>query len=74
MTLAKAKAGQFCVIREISGNTRFLSRITSAGLSPGTSVEILQNGGNYPVLVFARDTMLAVNSKEAQQINVEVIQ
>jgi ferrous iron transport protein A len=74
MTLAQAKTGQICVIREISGDSRFLSRITSAGLSLGTPVEILQNNGKYPALVFARDTMLAVNSREAQQISVEVIQ
>ena len=71
MTMAEAKKGTFCMIKEIRGDRRFISRITSAGLTPGTKLEILQRGGRLPVLVYARDTMLAVNGREAGQITVE---
>jgi ferrous iron transport protein A len=74
MTMAETKKGQFYTIRKIGGEARFLSRVTSVGLTPGTNVEVLQTGGKYPVLVYARDTMLAVNSREARQIGVEAMQ
>jgi ferrous iron transport protein A len=71
MTMAEAKKGQFYKIRKIGGDVRFLSRVTSAGLTPGTRVEILQTSGRLPVLLYARDTMLAVNRREARQIEME---
>ena len=71
MTMAEAKKGTFCMIKEIRGDRRFISRITSAGLTPWTKLEILQRGGRLPVLVYASDTMLAVNGREAGQITVE---
>ncbi|MDR1377818.1 MAG: ferrous iron transport protein A [Synergistaceae bacterium] len=71
MTMAEVKKGNFYIIKEISGDRRFISRVTSAGLTPGTKLEILQKGGGLPVLVYARDTMLAVNGREARQITVE---
>jgi ferrous iron transport protein A len=71
MTMAETKKGQFYRIRKIGGETRFLSRVTSAGLTPETRVEILQNAGGLPVLLYARDTMLAVNRREARQIEME---
>jgi len=36
-------------------------------------VETIPNKGKYPLLVFARDTMLAISRKEAGNIFVEVI-
>ncbi|MDR1481877.1 MAG: ferrous iron transport protein A [Synergistaceae bacterium] len=71
MTMAEVKEGQFYTIRRIGGETRFLSRVTSIGLTPGTNVEILQADGGLPVLIYARDTMLAVNRLEAMRIEVE---
>jgi ferrous iron transport protein A len=71
MTMAEAKEGQFYTIKNIGGERRFLSRVTSVGLTPGTNVEILQADGRLPVLLYARDTMLAVNCREAVQIEVE---
>jgi ferrous iron transport protein A len=66
--MAEAKKGQFYKIRKINGGARFMSRVTSAGLTPGTNVEILQIAARSPVLLYARDTMLAVNRREARQI------
>jgi ferrous iron transport protein A len=71
MSISEAKKGQLYRIRKIGGGVQFLSRVTSAGLTPGTRVEILQSSGRLPVLLYARDTMLAVNRKEAGQIEVE---
>jgi ferrous iron transport protein A len=73
MTMAEVKKGQFYKIRKISGDVRFLSRVTSVGLTPGTRVEILRSAGGLPVLLYARDTMLAVNRREARQIEMDAV-
>ena len=59
------------VIAAIDGDTRFLSRITSIGLTPGCKVRIVKNDKNRPLLVYSRDTMIALNKKECENIYVE---
>lgn len=59
-------------IAKIDGDSRFISRIISIGLSPGSSFSLLKNDGRSPVLVFCRDTVIAVNRKECSQIFVKV--
>jgi len=59
-------------IEKIEGDSRFISRIVSIGLTPGSSFTLLKNDGRSPVLVFCRDTVVAVNHKECAQILVKV--
>lgn len=59
------------VIASIDGDTRFLSRITSIGLTPGCRVRIVKNDKNRPLLVYSRDTMIALDKKECENIYVE---
>lgn len=59
------------VIASIDGDTRFLSRITSIGLTPGCRVRIIKNDKNRPLLVYSRDTMIALDKKECESIYVE---
>lgn len=59
-------------IAKIEGDSRFISRIISIGLTPGSSFSLLKNDGRSPVLVFCRDTVIAVNRKECSQIFVKV--
>jgi len=59
-------------IAKIEGDSRFISRIISIGLTPGSSFTLLKNDGRSPVLVFCRDTVIAVNRKECSQIFVKV--
>lgn len=56
----------------ITGDRRYLSRITSIGLNIGCPLEMLQNVKNRPVLVYGRDTMIALNRAESERIQVEV--
>ena len=55
-------------IAKIEGDSRFISRIVSIGLTPGSSFTLLKNDGRSPVLVFCRDTVIAVNRRECSQI------
>lgn len=70
--LTELKEGQRAYISSIEGDRRYLSRITSIGLNTGCEVEILQNVKNRPLLLYGRDTMIALNRKESERIYVEV--
>ncbi len=70
--LTKIKPGKRGVVAAIQGNTHFLSRITSIGLTVGCPVEVLQNETRQPVLLYGRDTLIALNRKESEKIMLEV--
>ena len=71
MSLSNMTKGAEGIISSINGDTRFLSRITSIGLTPGCKVKIIKNDKNRPLLVYSRDTMIALNKKESENIKVE---
>lgn len=71
--LTNLKSGQKARIAAVDGDRRYLSRITSIGLNIGCEVEVLQNVKNRPLLVYGRDTMIALNRNESERISVEVI-
>ncbi len=73
MSLSEVKENKSAVISSIDGDTRFLSRITSIGLTPGCRVSVIKNDKNRPVLVYSRDTMIALNRKECEGITVEEV-
>ena len=66
--LAKDKSG---IIASINGDARFVNRIASIGLTPGCSVTVIKNEKRRPLLVFSRDTMIALNRTECSWIDVE---
>jgi ferrous iron transport protein A len=70
--LSEVKAGIVVTIAEIHGDERLLSRTSSMGIIVGSRIEILRNEKKQPLLLFCRDTMVAVNRKECEKINVEV--
>ena len=70
--LTDLREGQKARIIGITGGRRYLSRITSIGLNIGCPLEMLQNVKNRPVLVYGRDTMIALNRAESERIQVEV--
>lgn len=70
--LSQLNAGQSGTIAELNGDEHFVSRVTSIGLTVGCKLEVLQNHKKQPVLVYARDTMIAVHRSEAEKIVVEV--
>ena len=51
-------------VAEIIGDIHFQSRITSIGVTVGSEIEVIQNYKKQPVLIYCRDTMIAVNKKE----------
>jgi len=72
MSLSELKENREALVTDLNGDSRFMSRITSIGLTPGCTVTVIKNEKNRPVLVYSRDTMIALNRMECDQIEVEV--
>ena len=70
--LSELSSGSTGNIAAINGDTHFQSRVTSIGLTIGCPFEVIQNPQKRPVLVYARDTMVAINKAESDKIMVEV--
>jgi len=73
MSLGELNENKEATITSIEGDQRFLSRITSIGLTPGCRVRVMKNDKNRPLLVYSRDTMIALNKKECKGIIVEEV-
>jgi ferrous iron transport protein A len=69
--LVDIQNGSIAKIRTVDGNQRFLSRITSIGLTPGSEIQIIKNSKRQPILIFSRDTLVAINRQECEYIYME---
>lgn len=72
-TLDNIAAGAQVRIARVDGDVRLLTRLSSVGLVPGATVHVERNDRNRPVLVFERDTRLAINRQECARIQVEEV-
>ncbi len=73
MCLSELKENRSAVVTNVEGDSRFISRITSIGLTPGCRVMVMKNDKNRPMLVYSRDTMIALNKNECQGVMVEEV-
>ena len=73
MKLTEMKPDQNGVIQRISGDAHFLNRITSIGVTEGTEFQTVRNDKKMPVLVYLRETLIAINRADAERIEVETI-
>ena len=71
--LNELKREQSGIIASVNGDTRFVSRITSIGITPGCKVTIIKNEKHRPLLVYSRDTMIALNRSECENILVQEV-
>lgn len=69
--LSSLKNGQVAIVRGLVGGQRFVSRAAAMGFAPDTLVTMLQNSGRGPILVYLRDTQVALGRGEAAKIHVE---
>ena len=70
MSLSELGKDSQAVVEKLTGDERFMSRITSIGLTPGCSFRVIRNDKNRPMLIFSRDTLIALNRKECMGIEV----
>lgn len=72
MKLSEMRASTGGKVKDLGKDERFLSRITSIGLTEGAEFQVIRNDKRMPVLVYARETLLALNRKDCEKIEVEV--
>ncbi len=72
-TLKDVHAGALVQVLGMNGGLRLLTRLSSVGIVPGSVVKVERNDKNRPVLVYGRDTLLALNREEAGRIQVEEV-
>ena len=70
MKLSELKADTSGRIKTLYDDAHFLNRITSIGLTEGTVVQVVRNDRKMPVLVYARETLLALNRIDCEKIEV----
>ena len=64
-------SGEKARIVKLEGTERFITRAISVGLTIGNPVEMIQNEKKMPLLLFSRDSTIALNHKECEGIYVE---
>ena len=66
--LSNAVPGTRYRIRSIKDEARLTNRLSSMGLLQGGTLEVCQNHPKQPILVFARDTLVAIGREESKKI------
>lgn len=70
MPIEHLQSGEHAIIDRIDGSDDFLRRILSMGLTPGARVTVVQNRKANPLLVYVRDSYVALGRKELHSISV----
>ena len=71
MKLSELGEDSHAVVKRLAGDDHFLKRITSIGLTEDTPFQVVKNEKKMPVLIYARETLLALNRKDCDRIEVE---
>ena len=71
-TLDSIAPGTKGVVTDIDGGQSFISRAVSIGFTPGVDFTLLQNFRHWPVVVWLRDSQVAIDRNEARRIVVDV--
>ena len=67
IALSDAAPGKRYTIQSIKDEARLVNRLSSMGLVCGSPLEVCQNLKKQPVLVFARDTLVAIGREESKK-------
>ena len=68
--LSALRNGEVGVVQDIAGGYGFISRISATGFTHDTEVTMVRNWRRGPVIVFLRDTQMALGRGEAAKIMV----
>ena len=68
VTLSESQPGKRYLVQKIKDEARLVNRLSSMGLMCGSPIEVCQNNRKQPVLIFARDTLIAIGRKESEKI------
>lgn len=68
LTLSAAQPGKQYIVKEIKDEARLTNRLSSMGVLCGSQIEVCQNNRKQPVLIFTRDTLVAIGREESKKI------
>lgn len=71
--LSELKADTSAKVVSLGTDERFVNRITSIGMSEGAAFDVVRNDKRMPVLIYVRETLLALNKKDCERIEVEAL-
>ena len=71
MKLSELKTGGTGTVTRVAGDARFVSRVTSIGITEGCPIEVVQNVKKRPILLFERDSLMAIGREDCDLIDVE---
>ena len=71
MKLSELKTGGTGTVTRVAGDARFVSRVTSIGITEGCPIEVVQNVKKRPILLFERDSLMAIDRKDCDLIDVD---
>lgn len=66
--LSDAQPGTSYLVTDIKDESRLKNRLSSMGILCGCKIEVCQNLPKQPVLIFARDTLVAIGREESKKI------
>lgn len=70
MKLTETKVNSFNEVMKLSGDEHFMKRITSIGITEGSVLETVKNDRKMPVLIYTRETLIALGRVDAEKIEV----
>lgn len=68
--LSEAMPEKSYIVKEIKDEARLVNRLSSMGIMCGSRIKICLNNRKQPVLVFVRDTLVAIGRNESKKITV----
>ena len=71
MKLSETKKDTHGKVKRIEGDAHLVNRITSIGITEGVFFQTVRNNRRMPVLVYLRETLIALNRADAERIDVE---
>lgn len=70
MLLSEAQFEKSYIVKEIKDEARLVNRLSSMGIMCGSHIKVCMNNKKQPVLVFVRDTLVAIGRSESKKITV----
>lgn len=71
MPLSETREGFSGKITDIAGDAHFIGRVTSMGLTVGCPLTVVRHEKKQPILIEARDTLIAISCGDLGKIFVE---
>ncbi|MCR4896962.1 MAG: ferrous iron transport protein A [Lachnospiraceae bacterium] len=73
MKLSELAANKHGTVKSLGRDEHFLNRISSVGITEGAVFQVVKNDRKMPMLIYVRETLLALNRKDCEKIEVSEV-